>query len=78
MCMDFGIFKNKIILIEISSSKFYFMNIFLDFLKKVVKIVQSRFKRVFGAKVNLKPTPMLRIWLLVGEIGLWIIWIARN
>jgi hypothetical protein len=37
---------NKILLIEISSSNFYFMSIFLDILKKIVKkykSVQSRF-----------------------------------
>ena len=28
---------NKILLIEISSLKFYFMSIFLDFLKKILK-----------------------------------------
>jgi hypothetical protein len=32
---------NKILLIEISNSDFYFMSIFLDFLKKIVKKFKS-------------------------------------
>ena len=35
--MNFEIFMNKILLIEISSSKFDFMSIFLDVLKKNCK-----------------------------------------
>jgi hypothetical protein len=44
--MNFGIFMNKILVIEISSSNFDFMSIFLDILKKIVKkyeSVQDRF-----------------------------------
>jgi hypothetical protein len=41
ICMNFGIFMNKILLIEISNSDFYFMSIFLDFLKKIVKKFKS-------------------------------------
>ena len=46
ICMNFGIFMHKVLLIKRSSSKFYFMNIFLDVCIKIVKkfkSVQSRF-----------------------------------
>ena len=37
ICMNFGIFMNNILMIEINNLKFYFMNILVDVLKKICK-----------------------------------------
>jgi hypothetical protein len=40
-CMIFGILKNKILLIERIYSNFYFLNILLKNLKKIVKNIEA-------------------------------------